>query len=361
MSDLIQGNSQSQNQNTQTRLSADHIQFQKLVIASTHELDQIVHQKLATNPALELNEEPDFCEEVRDDHGDQENWAQDFDKPYDEYESGEPLASHADYNGYNDDIYSRLEQAALEYTENGMKSSPEFFQNIDYCRTTGSLPVNESEKLKNDLQILEKSLSQKLQFIDSPIFKAYDENDSINVLLLPTIADSLTFRKGFGKYSLKAEKFINNCVNRAVNLNNLANTLLLNIQGDFFRRAEFKEALLALTPISSKNLQDLDIKFSLTLDKKLISKLSDLTVECKFGIFPLGLFIPSKAALLRLWLNMALPSEISSINDQCEWVKEQVYLRIKCLDPNDMRKNLLEPLLEISANDIKNARKKLKA
>jgi hypothetical protein len=71
--------------------------------------------------------------------------------------------------------------------------------------------------------------------------------------------------------------------------------------------------------------------------------------------------MPSKATLLRLWITMALPSEISSINDQCEWFKQQVSHRIKCLEPNDIRKIFLEPLLEISANDIKNARKKLKA
>ena len=187
----------------------------------------------------------------------------------------------------------------------------------------------------------------------------YEESGNVKVVLIPTIADSLTFIRGHGKYSEMAKEFIDRLFKRATSLNNLAVEILEKIQGDFFRQTDLNQALLTLIPIPAKRLLDLKIDFSLSLDKKLISKLDDLSVACKFGVFPLVFFMPSNAAILRLWLHLALPKEISKLNDQCEWVRQQVAERIKIWDSNDMRIDLLRPLLAVNTNDIKNARKQL--
>ena len=194
---------------------------------------------------------------------------------------------------------------------------------------------------------------------ESPTFEVYEDSGKIHAVLIPTVADSLIYRKGFGAYSYKAKKFIDRVIDRTVSLSNFAVEILEKLQGDFFRNSDFKNALLNLIPVPAETISELKIeKFSLKRDKKLISRLSDLSVSCKFGIFPLGLFMPSKAALLRMWLHLALPKEISKITDQLEWVKQHAEKRIRSWEPNDMRIVLMRPLLDTTANDIKNAKRR---
>ena len=358
MPKLTPTRSQRQTQKNKKILSQNYIQLQNLIISTTHEITQTIREELAQNPALELYEEPFIYEDIERNDDKTENWNQDFDKPYDEYETGEPIERREIFDGDAKDLALGLEQAAIEYAGDDPQSLVSLSESINFYRTTGALPSDANKKLQDDLRILEKSISDKSLPSESPTFEVYEESGNVQSVLIQTIADSLIYRNGFGKYSDKAKEFIDRINARFTSLSNLATIIFEKIQGDFFRQSDLKNALLSLVPLSTKNLSDLEMEFSLKIDKKLISKLSDLLVSCKFGLFPLGFFMPSKAALLRLWLHLALPEKTSKINDQCEWVKQQAAQRIESWDKNDMRIDLLKPLLDISANDIKNAKRK---
>ena len=115
MPKLTQTKSQKQSQNLKRILSRDYIQLQKLIISPSQEIIQTVHEELGRNPALELHEEPDFSEDMERDDGETETWNQDFDKPYDEYESGEPKETEEKFDWDDHDVSLSLEQAAVEY------------------------------------------------------------------------------------------------------------------------------------------------------------------------------------------------------------------------------------------------------
>jgi len=359
MPKVFQSNFQSQKQNIKGMLSAGHIQLQRLIISQPHEINQILTQELSQNPALDIQEEPFFPEDMKSEEADDENWNQDFDKPYDEYETGQRLEveEHFEWDEY--DIASNLEQTVIEYVDDDPQEIDFTLSNINLYRISGSLPLEANKQLQKNLEVLQKSVSYRALPSISPTFEVYEESGNVQAVLISTIADSLIYRKGFGKFSEKAKEYIDRVNDRAVSLNSLAITILENIQGDFFRQTDFNTALRYLLPFSVKNITDLEIDFSLTLDKKLLSKMSDLLVDSKFGVFPLGFFLPSKASLLRLWVVQANKEEISKINDQCDWIKQQVTKRMDNWDAKDKRINLIRPLLDINSNDIKNASKQL--
>jgi DNA-directed RNA polymerase specialized sigma54-like protein len=354
MSKLSQSNSQIQ----KGALSAGGIQLQQLLVSQTYEIEQIVNQELSQNPALFIEEEPISSEDITPDEDDEEIWNQDFDKPYDEYETGEKLKSEENSYWGNYDIASSLEQTAIENLNDVPKDIESTLRDINLYRISGSLPEESDHRLQEDLKLLQKSISYTALPSTYPAFEVIEESGTIHIHVLSTTADSLNYRKGFGKYSQKAKEFIDRVNDRAFSLGNLATTILRDIQGDFFRQSDINNALISLIPVTAKDLTDFEIDFALALDKKMISKLSDLLVASKFGIFPLGFFLPSKAVLVRLWIGDAQKSVITKIKDQCDWIKQQCQKRIDKWDSNDRRLDLIKPLLEISINDIKNARKK---
>jgi hypothetical protein len=360
MPKISQTTSQNQKQGNRAVLSSDYIQRRVLITSHNHEINQIVHKEVAQNPAFYTFRNPDFADDIKDDDDQtDQSWNQNFAKPYDENESGEAANNKKQFAWADIDVALGLEQSALEYAGDNIKSWSSIYSNIDIYRNTGKLPADADKKFQEDLQILEKSIFYKTLPNDSPTFEVYEDSGKVHAVLIPTVADSLIYRKGFGAYSYKAKKFIDRVIDRTISLSNLAVEILEKLQGDFFRNADFKNAMLNLTPIPTETISDLKIeKFTLKRDKKLISRLSDLSVSCKFGMFPLGLFMPSKAALLRIWLYLALPKEISRITDQLEWVKQHAEKRVRGWEPNDMRIDLMRPLLDTTANDIKNAKRR---
>ena len=90
-------------------LSAGSIQLQQLLISQNYEIEQIVNQELSQNPALVIEDEPISPEDITPDEDDKEIWNQDFDKPYDEYETGERLKSEENSYRGDYDIASGLE------------------------------------------------------------------------------------------------------------------------------------------------------------------------------------------------------------------------------------------------------------
>jgi len=338
-------------------LLPEHNQLQQIIISQNHEIDQIINQELSQNPALEIEDEPFFPEDMESGESDDENWDQDLDKPYDEYETGERLNGEEHFEWGEYDIASNLEQTVIEYYNGDSQNIERAIRSINLYRITGALPEEANKQLHEDLKILQKSMSYISTPSTSPTFEVTEEAGDVEIHIVPTIADSLMYKEGLGKYSSRAKKFVQNLNDRALSLSNLATVILKHIQGDFFRQTDIHIARQHLIPIIAKNIPDFEITFSLKLDKRLISKLSDLLVESKFGIFPLGFFLSSKATLIRFWVMQTNKAGISTIKDQCEWIKQHIHRRIDKWDSDDKRFTLIKPLLEINVNDIKNARK----
>ena len=136
---------------------------------------------MAQNPALELYEEPFIYEDIERNDDKTENWNQDFDKPYDEYETGEPIERREIFDGDAKDLALGLEQAAIEYAGDDPQSLASLSESINFYRTTGALPSDANKKLQDDLRILEKSISDKSLPNESPTFEVYEESGNVHV------------------------------------------------------------------------------------------------------------------------------------------------------------------------------------
>ena len=218
--------------------------------------------------------------------------------------------------------------------------------------------------LQKELEILQKSISYNSLPTSKHTFEVTVLSDSVQVNVIPTAGDYLVCKKGLGKYSDRAEKFIKRINDRATFLNYLATFVLEGLQADFFHQEDLNSALLHLVPIethtvSNLTLEDLNLNFSFKLDKQFISKVCDLTVKCKFGTYPFGFFLPSQMALRKQWVKSANENGISTIKDQCKWIKDVWEKRKKNWNPNDRRHAMIKPFLALKTNDIKNARKEI--
>jgi DNA-directed RNA polymerase specialized sigma54-like protein len=114
MPKMNQINSQKQKVTQKKVLSAGHNQLQQLIISQTHILEQMVQQELDQNPALEIATEPMDDEDKPIDDVDSEDWNQDYDKPYDEYETGESIDVSENFDRVEYDIAANLERVAYE-------------------------------------------------------------------------------------------------------------------------------------------------------------------------------------------------------------------------------------------------------
>jgi DNA-directed RNA polymerase specialized sigma54-like protein len=357
MPNLSQSNSQIQKNSGKKILSTEGIQQQQLIVSQTHEIEQILNQELSQNPALFIEEEPIFSEDISPNENDEKIWNQDFDKPYDEYETGERLKSKENSYWGDYDIASGLEQTVIENLNDGPQDFECALRAVNLYRISGALPEQSDPNLREDLRLLQKSISYTALPTISPTFEVIEESGNVQAHVVSTTADSLNYRKGLGKHSRRAKEFINRINTRAFSLGNLATTILEDIQGDFFCQSDVNNAMMHLIPLTAKDLADLEIDFAFKLDKKMISKLSDLLVASKFGLFPLGFFLPSKATIVRLCVSQAYKQMISTINDQGKWIKNNIQKRVDGWDATDKRIHLIESLLDIDQNDIKNARK----
>jgi hypothetical protein len=242
------------------------------------------------------------------------------------------------------------------------KSLDSVLEQINSYRMDGHWHDDKDNGLREDFEILQASMPHSTASTSQPTFEVTVIEDSVNVNVIPTIGDYLRYRKGFGQYSIAAKKFIQRMKDRTLFLNYLADQVLENVQVDFFRQNDLNSALLHLLPLQAKEISDLDLKdlnlnFSFKLDKKLISKMCDLTVKCDFRIFPFGFFLPSKLVLVRRWVKHANDNGITTIKGQCEWIKEQLYERLNKWDYKDPRCCRIKSLLDTNESDIKNARK----
>jgi hypothetical protein len=235
-------------------------------------------------------------------------------------------------------------------------------EQIDRYRLYGYWSDDEDNRLSEDFKILQKSTSYSTLPKSRPTFEVTVVRDTVQANVIPTVGDYLIHKKGLGQYSIRAERFVQRINDRATFLNYLAANVLENIQADFFHQNDLNSALLHLLPIQAREicnlkLKDLKLNYTFKLDKKLISKISDLMVECRFGIYPFGFFLPSKRVLVKQWVKHANENGIATIKDQCDWIKEQLYKRLSKWNPKDRRCKMIKPLLDVNANDIKSARR----
>jgi hypothetical protein len=140
MPKFSQSNSQIQKNSNKKILSAEGIQFQQLLISQTHEIAQIANQELSQNPALFIEEEPIFPEDIEPDENDEDIWNQDFDKPYDEYETGERLKVEDNFDWDEYDIASNLQQTIIDNIDETSQDFECALRDINLYRTSGSLP-----------------------------------------------------------------------------------------------------------------------------------------------------------------------------------------------------------------------------
>jgi hypothetical protein len=357
-----QSQTYSHKQKKDQRISAGHSQLQNLIVSQTHSLEQIVQQELDQNPALDFEVEPLDDEDIPIDDDADDAWNQDYDKPYDEYETGETMNADEYFDPVEYDIAENLQRAALEKIGGNKEKLNLVLKQIDHYRLNGFLPDDADNMLQEELVILQKSISYSSLPSSEHTFEVTVLSDSVQANVISTAGDYLICKKGFSKYSDRAEKFIQRINDRTTFLNYLAANVLENIQADFFHQKDLNTALLHLVPIetntiSNLTLENLNLNFSFKLDKQFISKVCDLTVKCEFGVYPFGFFLPSKMALLKLWVKHADENGISTIKDQCIWIKSQWDERITKWDPNDRRRNMIKPLSDLNEYDIKNARK----
>ena len=356
MVDLSQTDDLSHEQQVFHRLTPDFIQLQQLTLSQSHELEQLVHLELSQNPALELEPEPTFLEDMEPEERD-DDWNQDCDKPLDEYETGDSLTPEEAERWDAYDISSSLEQAALGRWIECPERLDKALEDIRFYRFYGYLPDDADPQLHKDLAILERSISYQSLPSIQPTFKVTAEGDLVEARVVPGIAGNLKYRTGLGRYSDGAKKFIQMLDDRLSLLNSLASHILEDLQADFFRQPDRNTALRYLIPIPPKKVPKLGIKSPFNLDEKYLSKASDLPVSCNFGPFSFGFFLQSKAALVRLWVSTAYRAGIKGIEDQNRWIKDQIQSRSDKWDSEDRRHEFIKPLLEINVDDIKNARR----
>ena len=99
----------------------------------------------------------------------------------------------------------------------------------------------------------------------------------------------------------------------------------------------------------------LQINSPFKIDKKYLSKLGDQLVSCRFGIFPLNIFLQNKAQLVRLWVNFAEKEKRITKKEQLYWIRNQIEKRSEKWDFNDLRHEFISPLKSITIDDIKYA------
>ena len=282
----------------------------------------------------------------------------DFDKPDDEYETGDTSPS-VDYDeiGYSD-IPTNLEQAASQRFAGQSDQLEYAFQCIDHYRIHGHLPEGTDSQLSEDLAVLEKSTKYQSNRSTYPTFEVEVDGDRVEAYAVAT-GLNLRYVPGYGPLSTRAKNFIKALHDRNRVLNDLAYFILEALQGDFFRQNDLDSAWRYLLPIPTDELNSLIENSPFKIDVKYLSKLGDQLVSCHFGIFPLNLFLPKKSQIVRLWVQFAENENRVTVKEQLYWISNQIQNRIKEWDLNDVRQKFILPLKNITVDDIKNARKSL--
>jgi hypothetical protein len=334
-------------------------EFQDLTISSKQNLDQLIFQKLAQNPALEADEKPDLPGDEWQE--DPEGWNPEFAKPEEEWETGENSEVASDRDQEAPDMALALEKIAEEYCGDDSASLNTALKAIHKFRITGRLPGKTDKWLADAFDRIRRSLEEPRSPSSQPTFEAKRVKGRVTVIVKVHNLDFIRINQdklvpGFSH----ASRFIEQRRNRLLLLNGISHHILENIQGDFFRQRDLKSALLALVPLPPKRIQDLGILSPVILSKEYLSRLGGLSVSCTLGVFPLSLFWQEKAALLRIWVQAAMSNEQKGNQLIQIWIRQKLQERQNLWFPSDIRHSLIAPLLNMTKNDIENAIKILK-
>jgi hypothetical protein len=347
----------TQKQKSEQRQYQAPKQLQDLAALLNQDLEQRMIQDMAQHPALVRDEEPDFPEDAL--REDPEGWNPDFAKPEDEWETGERMSGIPDEDQDLPDSALALERAAEEHCGNDLKCFGNALKAIHEFRLTGRLPDDADNWLADALASLERSYSEPEPPSPLPTFEVKVENGRVIAVVTANMADFIQVKRNIPGFKL-GQKFLEQRRHRLLLLNGIGRHLLEDLQCDFFRQKDLKSALLALLPIPVTALARLGIPSPVKLDKSFVSRLGNLTVACPLGIFPLSLFWPGKAALVRLWVRAAQEAGCSGAKDVRAWIVERLSERGKTIIQSDKRTTFLKSLQTLEISDVRNALKALK-
>jgi hypothetical protein len=338
---------------TDHKFSLDLTQLQLLTLSHRHHIEQQIAQELCHNPALEIREEPSFLDDIEPQER-EDDWNADYDKPEDEFETGDSSASkNAAWDIF--DIASNLEQAAIQRFRDNPGRLEHALRSVDYFRIHGYLAEDSAPELYEDLKELEKAVSYSTFPSLHPTFEVTVEDNRVEAYAF-TVGLNLRYVRGIRRQSSRARKFIKLLQDRKKLLDNVAYHILGILQEDFFCQDDFDKALRHLVPISSAKVGKL-ISSPFTLGTKYFSKLGDHLVSCSFGTIPLNLFLQDKASIVRLLLNFARNEGKTTKREQINWIANCIRERARKWEASDMRHEFIAPLMILTEDDIKYARK----
>jgi len=332
-------------------------QLQDVDISQVQALNQHIMQELAQNPSLALEE--DYISPDEDFDEDPEGWNPDFDRPADELETGDWQFQTEAVDDDLPDVAEALERIAEEKCGEDRERLGKALEYIDVYRATGEMPKDADRWLSDSLTEIKKTYSESQIPFSAPTFQVRVTDDRVAAMLTHSLADRLKVNSSVKGFDARATKFIEQRRNRFLTLTGIAHNVLEEIQGDFFRQSNLKNALLTLLPLPLEKIQKLDIHSPVKIDKTYQSKLGDLLVESDLGTFPLALFWPEPAAVVRMWVRFAQEQGISKPKGILTWMKREVEIRRDSLAPEDRRRELFDALLEVNSEDVRNAIKKI--
>lgn len=360
-------------QHQKTRLPQLARQVQELTCLPTHQLELKIEQALAQNQALYLDTEPsDLDEPVTED---EEGWNPDWSKPDDEWEDGRgPFGKDVALGNEPFDLALALEQVVESWEDCTAQEIQCARKAIDDFRATGVLPQEADGRLKEALARLRQMSHSFPGRALQAVFAVQVMRDRVVAAVVSSLADQIGVRDGVGKVSSSAKTFAAQLRQRRVILQGLAQGLLEEVQGEFFRQPTLQEALLSLVPVPWQRFREVvepylpeGSKNLLPKEKKNIqsyrSKLGSLGVMCSHGMLPLELFWPSKAQLVRVWVSAAQRAGCSDQTAIRVWILNELPKRFERggdLTPS-VRQDLAAELLAMTTHDIGNAIKKRKS
>jgi hypothetical protein len=355
MANFSQRQTHAQQHKFAHKLTPNSIIIQELSHAHQHQIEQRIDHELSQNPALKVETESDVLEQMEPKESD-DDWNEDYDKPIDEYETGDSPTSQETETWDYFDISANLDQTATQRFFDDPGQLEQALQSVDHYRIHGYLPDDADPQLQEDLAALENSTSYQTVPTIYPTFEVMIEGDRVEANVIP-IGNNLRYVRGLGPSSTSAKNFIKLVHERNRLLNDLAYYILEIIQGEFFRQHDLDNALHYLIPLSIKELSTLQENWPFTIDKKYLSKLGDHLVSCSLGTFPLNFFLQKKAQIVRLWVQLAEKEKRVTKKEQLYWIWNQIENRIEEWDLNDIRHKFISPLRNLTTDDIKYARR----
>jgi hypothetical protein len=351
-----------------------NVKVSDLAMLEDQELEELTFQELAKNPEIELSEETGLAETVVKE--DPLGLDPGFMEAADEFEDGERI----DFEDEPLDLALALEKAAEEHYGEDENSLAVALDAIDEYASTGRMPDEVDNWLRDTLVKLRKEYlglsSERKIYSTRPTFRVDVRDGKVVAVVTRSIVDLVRARSGVGKLSKGTQAFFQKRQERMLILNALATHVLEDIQADFFLRSDLRSALLALIPLPitslfgkppgsrklleyRKPLESVVAKLEADsrgrLSKSRLVRLGQLSVSSQLGVFPLVLFWPQKAALLRVWLQAADAAGSHNAKAMRIWLLKALQERASAL--SGRRLDLFKPLLSLNEDDIENALK----